>query len=65
MTSEFSKHLNEQLGVFLNMKQQKLSQLKDIKQEVGDDLSVCMMNILPKFSSLPSLLAINLRKMEI
>ena len=65
MTSEFSKHLNEQLGVFLNMKQQKLSQLKDIKQEVGDDLSVCMMNILPKFSSLPILLAINLRKMEI
>ena len=65
MTSEFSKHLNEQLGVFLNMKQQKLSQLKDIKQEVGDDLSVCMMNILPKFSSLPNLLAINLRKMEI
>ena len=35
------------------------------KQEVDDDLSVCVMNILPKVSSLPSLLAINLMKMEI
>ena len=34
-------------------------------QEVGDDLSVCVMNILPKVSSLPSLSAINLMKMEI
>ena len=35
------------------------------EQELGDDLSVCAMNILPKVSSLPSLLAINLMKMEI
>ena len=35
------------------------------KQEVDDDLSVCMLNILPKVNSLPSLLAIILMKMEI
>ena len=35
------------------------------KQEVDDDLSVCMMNIIPKVNSLPSLLAISLMKMEI
>ena len=35
------------------------------KQEVGNDLSVCVMNILPKISSLPSLLAINLCKKDI
>ena len=35
-----------------------------IEQEVVDDLSVCVMNILPKVSSLPSLLAVNLVKME-
>ena len=34
-----------------------------LKQEVDDDLSVCAMNILPKVSSLPSLLAISLMKM--
>ena len=39
-----------------------LTQLK--KQEVGDDLSVCVLNILPKVSSLPSLLSINLVKVE-
>ena len=33
------------------------------KQEVGDDLSVCVVNILPNI--IPSLLAINLMKMEI
>ena len=38
---------------------------KKKKQEVGDDWSVCVINILPKVSSLPSLLAINLMKMEI
>ena len=38
---------------------------KEEKQEVGDNLSVCVMNILPKVSSLPNLLAINLMKMEI
>ena len=31
-------------------------------QEVGDNLSVCMIIFLPKVSSLPSLLAINLWK---
>ena len=35
---------------------------KKRKQEVGGDLSVCVMNILPKTSNLPSLLAINLTK---
>ena len=35
------------------------------RQEVGGDLNICVMNILPKVSSLPSLLAINLMKMEI
>ena len=37
----------------------------DLKQEVGDNLSVCVLNILPKVSSLPSSLAINLMKMEV
>ena len=36
-----------------------------MKQEVGDTLSVCVLNILPKVNSLPSLSAINLIKMEI
>ena len=35
------------------------------EQEVSDDLSICMMNILHKVSSLPSSLAINLMKIEI
>ena len=35
------------------------------KQKVGDDLSVCVLHILPKVSSLPDLLAINLMKVEI
>ena len=35
------------------------------EQEVGDDLSVCMLNILLKVSSLPGLWAINLVKVEI
>ena len=35
------------------------------QQEVGEDLSVYVLNILPKASSLPSLLAINLMKIEI
>ena len=39
--------------------------LLTFQQEVGDDLSVCVMNIPPKVSSVPSLLAINLMKMEI
>ena len=40
-------------------------QVQKTEQEVGDGLSVCVMNILPKVNSLPSLLAINLMKMEI
>ena len=36
-----------------------------MKQEFDDDLSVYLMNILPKVSSLPNLLAINFMKMEI
>ena len=39
--------------------------LKKMRTEVGDDLSICVMNILPKVISLPSLLAINFRKIEI
>ena len=34
------------------------------EQEVCDDLSVFMLNIFPKVSSLPTLLAINLVKVE-
>ena len=33
MTSELSKYLNEQVGVFLNVKQQKRSWLKTEKKE--------------------------------
>ena len=36
-----------------------------VEQEVGNNSSVRVMNILPKVSSLPNLLAINLMKMEI
>ena len=35
------------------------------KQELGDDLSVCVLNIVLKTSSLPSLLTVNLTKVEI
>ena len=35
------------------------------QEEVGDDLSVCMLNILSKVSSLPRLVALNLVKAEI
>ena len=35
------------------------------QQEVGDDLSVCVLNILPKTNNLPSLLPINLVKVKI
>ena len=38
---------------------------REKKQEVGDDFSVCVLYILPKVSSLPSLLTINLMKIEI
>ena len=35
------------------------------RKEVGDDLSVCVLNILLKVSSLPILLAVNFTKVEI
>ena len=35
------------------------------KQEVRDNLSVCVLNILPKVSSVPNVLAINVVKVEI
>ena len=38
---------------------------REWEQEVGDDLSICTMNILPKVSSRPSLLVITLMKMKI
>ena len=38
--------------------------MKIVKQEVGDDLNVCVMNIFPKVSSLPSWLAIKLMEIE-
>ena len=43
----------------------KCNPIKELKQEVGDDLSVGVLNILPKINSLPSLLHINLVKVEI
>ena len=49
----------------INKCNQKVRQVKNkITQELGDDISVCVLNILPKVSSLPSLLAINLVKVE-
>ena len=42
-----------------------MGSIRFVKQEVGDDLSVCVLDIPPKVSNLPSLLAINLMKMEI
>ena len=37
----------------------------NIKQEVGDDLNVCMLQLLPEASTLPSLVVIILVKAEI
>ena len=34
MTSELSKHLNEQLGVVLNVKQQKMKLAKNIEKKI-------------------------------
>ena len=34
-------------------------------QQVGEDLSVCVLSVLPKVSNLPSLLVRNLVKVEI
>ena len=47
-----------------NKKRKNMSRFK-LKREVDDDLSVCMLNILPKVRSLPNLLAIDLVKVEI
>ena len=43
MTSELSKYLNEQLGVFLNVKQQKWRELKHIKKEFLNKTLYCIM----------------------
>ena len=36
-----------------------------MEQEVSDDLSIYMLNILPKARSLPTLLAVNLLKVDL
>ena len=41
------------------------SQLCVFDDKTDSNLSVCVLNILPKTSGLPSLLAVNLTKMEI
>ena len=53
--------VNEQSKISTNYQQNNFK----IQQEVGEDLSICMLNILPKVISLPSWLAINLVKVEI
>ena len=35
------------------------------KQEFGDDLSVCVLNLLPEVRTLPSLVTISLVRVEI
>ena len=37
---------------------------KKEKKEVGDDFNICVLNLLPEVSTLPSLLAISLAKVE-
>ena len=39
--------------------------LDKTKQEVGDKLNVCLLNLLPKDHTLPSLLAISLLNVEV
>ena len=63
-------HSEQQLDKNLKITFASLSRKSDEKerkkkQEFGDDLSVSVMNIIHKVSSLPILLAINLMKMEI
>ena len=53
------------IPVLFRIRKKTCLSLKIWEQEVGDDLSICMMNILHKVSSLPSSLAINLMKIEI
>ena len=44
MMSELSKYLNEQMGVFLNVKQQKYSQLKT--QKIGFSAKTFLYNVM-------------------
>ena len=53
------------IPVLFRIRKKTCLSLKIWEQEVSDDLSICMMNILHKVSSLPSSLAINLMKIEI
>ena len=53
------------IPVLFRIRKKTCLSLKIWEQEVSDDLSTCMMNILHKVSSLPSSLAINLMKIEI
>ena len=53
------------IPVFFRIRKKTCLSLKIWEQEVGDDLSICMMKILRKVSSLSSSLAINLMKIEI
>ena len=53
------------IPVLFRIRKKTCFSLKIWEQEVSDDLSICMMNILHKVSSLPSSLAINLMKIEI
>ena len=57
--------LNSKLERIFKKKQKQKKQKQKKQQEVGDDLNVCVLNILPKASSLPGLFAINLTKVEI
>ena len=45
------------MSVVINTRKSSLTS----QQEVGDNLSVCVMSFFPKVNSLPSLLTINLR----
>ena len=58
-----NKRLNVVQFSFLTRLQKRMPSKQ--KQEVCDDLGVCVLNILRKVNSLPSLLAINLVKVEI
>ena len=55
MTSELPKYLNDQLGVFLNVKQQKWSWLKSYKNELlrknilSNTFSTFQLSVLHKF----------------
>lgn len=59
------RHLAECGSIYLGNVQECLEWTKKVKQEVVDDLSICVLNILCKVSSLSYLLAVNLTNMEI